>query len=48
MQAVVKARPASAKGVYLRKVVLTATMGPGVKIDPNRANVDEHAGSAAG
>lgn len=34
MQAVVKAKPASAKGIYLRKIVLTATMGPGVKVDP--------------
>jgi large subunit ribosomal protein L1 len=34
MQAVVKAKPASAKGTYLRKVVVTTTMGPGVKVDP--------------
>ena len=38
MQAVVKAKPASAKGIYLRKVVLTATMGPGVKVDPVAAS----------
>jgi large subunit ribosomal protein L1 len=37
MQAVVKAKPASAKGIYLRKIVLAATMGPGVKVDPNAA-----------
>jgi large subunit ribosomal protein L1 len=35
MHAVMKARPASAKGTYLRKVVVTTTMGPGVKIDAN-------------
>jgi len=35
MQAVMKAKPASAKGTYLRKVVVTTTMGPGVKVDPN-------------
>jgi large subunit ribosomal protein L1 len=35
MQAVMKAKPASAKGVYLRKIVVTTTMGPGVKVDPN-------------
>ncbi len=29
-----KAKPASAKGVYLKKVTLSTTMGPGVKIDP--------------
>lgn len=33
MHAVMKAKPASAKGTYLRKVVVTTTMGPGVKID---------------
>jgi large subunit ribosomal protein L1 len=37
MHAVIKARPASAKGTYLRKVVLTTTMGPGVKVDANAA-----------
>jgi large subunit ribosomal protein L1 len=34
MDAIRKARPASAKGTYLRKVVVTPTMGPGVKVDP--------------
>ena len=37
MHAVMKAKPASAKGIYLRKVVLTSTMGPGVKVDANAA-----------
>ncbi|MEQ8311052.1 MAG: 50S ribosomal protein L1 [Silicimonas sp.] len=32
--AVQKAKPAGAKGTYVRKVALTSTMGPGVKIDP--------------
>jgi large subunit ribosomal protein L1 len=36
MDAVMKAKPASAKGTYLRKVVVAATMGPGVKVDPNQ------------
>jgi large subunit ribosomal protein L1 len=43
MQAVVKAKPASAKGTYLKRVVLTATMGPGVKVDPNEAAIMEAA-----
>jgi large subunit ribosomal protein L1 len=35
MNAVIKAKPASAKGVYLRKVVVAPTMGPGARVDPN-------------
>ncbi len=33
MDAVVKAKPASAKGTYLRSVVIASTMGPGVKLN---------------
>ena len=43
MHAVVKAKPASAKGTFLKKVVLTATMGPGVKVDANAASTIETA-----
>lgn len=32
MEAIVKAKPAAAKGLYLRSVALASTMGPGVKI----------------
>jgi large subunit ribosomal protein L1 len=28
-----KAKPAGAKGVYLKKVSITSTMGPGLKVD---------------
>ena len=34
MDAIVKARPAAAKGQYLRKVAIASTMGPGIRIDP--------------
>ncbi|MGB2909476.1 MAG: 50S ribosomal protein L1 [Anaerolineales bacterium] len=34
MEAVRKARPASSKGIYVRRVTLTTTMGPGIKVDP--------------
>ncbi len=36
LDAIVRAKPAAAKGTYLRSVVLTSTMGPGIKVDPNR------------
>ena len=32
--AVMKAKPAGAKGTFLKKVSVTSTMGPGVKIEP--------------
>jgi large subunit ribosomal protein L1 len=35
-----RAKPAAAKGKYVRKVTLASTMGPGVKIDPNRLRPD--------
>lgn len=38
MEAIMSARPAAAKGQYLRSVTLAATMGPGIKVDPTQAS----------
>jgi large subunit ribosomal protein L1 len=32
----IRAKPSSAKGRYLRTITITSTMGPGIKIDPSR------------
>ena len=37
MEAVQQAKPSGARGTYIRKVTLTSTMGPGVKLDPVQA-----------
>ncbi len=34
LDAVIKAKPAASKGVYLKKISVSTTMGPGVRIDP--------------
>ena len=36
LDAIIKAKPASAKGQYIRSCVVTATMGPGIRINPNK------------
>ena len=33
MEAVIKAKPASAKGTYIRSAVISSTMGPGIKLN---------------
>lgn len=38
MSAVIKAKPAAAKGQYLRSVAVTSTMGPGVKLNTAKIN----------
>jgi large subunit ribosomal protein L1 len=37
MDAIRRNRPAAAKGTYVRRVVVTTTMGPGIRVDPNIA-----------
>lgn len=37
MEAIKKARPAAAKGSYIKRITLAASMGPGVKVDVNAA-----------
>ena len=36
LDAINKAKPAAAKGQYIRSCVVAATMGPGIKINPNK------------
>ena len=36
VDAIIKARPAAAKGQYIRSATITSTMGPGIKLNPAR------------
>jgi large subunit ribosomal protein L1 len=44
MEALKKAKPAGAKGIYIKHITITTTMGPGIKIDPNQAQSIEVSG----
>lgn len=41
MEAIKKARPAATKGTYIRRVTLTTTMGPGIRVDPTMSQAME-------
>jgi len=42
VDAVVKAKPAGAKGSYLQRMAISSTMGPGVKVDPSSISLTQH------
>ncbi|UCD97775.1 MAG: 50S ribosomal protein L1 [Chloroflexota bacterium] len=41
MDSIKKSKPPAAKGTYIRRVTLTTTMGPGIKVDANQAQMME-------
>jgi large subunit ribosomal protein L1 len=48
IEELIRAKPSSTKGRYLRTVTLASTMGPGVKVDPSRTrDIVEEASAAA-
>jgi large subunit ribosomal protein L1 len=42
MDAVKKARPPASKGTYIKRVTVTTSMGPGIKVDPIQAQQMEY------
>jgi large subunit ribosomal protein L1 len=37
MEAIARSKPSSVKGIYIKKISMAATMGPGIKVDVNQA-----------
>src|SRR3979490_1190173 len=47
VEELIRAKPAAAKGRYLRSITVASTMGPGVKVDPSRTRDIVEAPAAA-
>jgi large subunit ribosomal protein L1 len=45
---IIRAKPASAKGRYVKAVSTSSTMGPGVRIDPTITRIEEPVRGSAG
>lgn len=41
LSAIVKAKPAAAKGQYIKSCVVSSTMGPGIRLNPNKVGLSE-------
>jgi len=35
LEAILRAKPSASKGAYLKKIAVSTTMGPGIRIDPS-------------
>jgi large subunit ribosomal protein L1 len=46
IEEIVRAKPSSAKGKYVRSATLTTTMGPGIKVDASKAGVSDQPAQA--
>jgi large subunit ribosomal protein L1 len=38
-ESIIKSKPATSKGAYLRSITIAPTMGPGIRIEPSQFNV---------
>jgi large subunit ribosomal protein L1 len=48
LEEIIRAKPSAAKGKYIRSIVVTSTMGPGIRVDPSRTrSLTEETAAAA-